>query len=120
MFLNNDTSVIEPGWLEAMLELSHLPDVAAVGAKLLYPDDTIQHAGVVLWHCGAAGHLHSRLPKDEHGYFGTADSIRDCSAVSAACMMVKKKVFHELGGFDTSHPFLTRTSTSVSAPGKRT
>ncbi len=102
VFLNNDTSVIEPGWLEAMLELSHLPDVAAVGAKLLYPDDTIQHAGVVLWHCGTAGHLHSRLPKDEHGYFGTADSIRDCSAVSAACMMVKKKVFHELGGFDTS------------------
>jgi GT2 family glycosyltransferase len=102
LFLNNDTEVIEPGWLEAMLELGRLPKVAIVGAKLLYPDDTVQHCGVVLWHCGAAGHLHSRLPRDAHGYFGMADAIRNCSAVSAACMMVKKKAFRELGGFDLS------------------
>lgn len=102
LFLNNDTEVIEPGWLEAMLELGLLPEVAVVGAKLLYPDDTVQHAGVVLWHCGAAGHLHSGLPGEDHGYFGMADTIRNCSAVSAACMMVNRRVFRELGGFDPS------------------
>jgi len=103
VFLNNDTEVIEPGWLEAMLELIQIPGVGVVGAKLLYPDDTIQHAGIVLWHCGTAGHLHSRLPRDEHGYFGMADSIRNCSAVTAACMMVRRDVFESLGGFDTSY-----------------
>lgn len=103
LFLNNDTEVINPGWLEAMLELAQIPGVGVVGPKLLYPDDTIQHAGIVLWHCGTAGHLHSRLPKDEHGYFGMANSIRNCSAVSAACMLVRKDVFRQLGGFDTSY-----------------
>lgn len=102
LFLNNDTEVTGAGWLEALLEPLQLPDVAVAGAKLLYPDDTVQHAGVALWRCGAAGHVHSRLPRDNHGYFGTADSIRNCSAVSAACMLVNKKVFQELGGFDTS------------------
>jgi GT2 family glycosyltransferase len=103
VFLNNDTEVIEVGWLEAMLEVTQLPGVAVTGAKLLYPDDTIQHAGVVLWHCGTAGHLHSRLPRHEHGYFGMANIIRNCSAVSAACMTVRKEVFQELGGFDTTY-----------------
>lgn len=103
VFLNDDTEVIEPGWLEAMLELLQLPDVAVAGAKLLYPDDTVQHAGVVLWHCGAAGHLHSRLPRGHHGYFGMADLIRNCSAVSAACMMVAKETFEGLGGFDMAY-----------------
>ncbi len=103
VFLNNDTEMIEAGWLEAMLELMQIPGVAVVGAKLLYPDDTVQHAGVVLWHCGAAGHLHSRLPRAEHGYFGMADSIRNCSAVSGACMMVEKGIFQKLGGFDVSY-----------------
>jgi len=102
LFLNNDTEVIERGWLGAMLEPLQLPEVAAVGAKLLYPDDTVQHAGVALWRRGTAGHVHSRLPRGDHGYFGAADSIRNCSAVSAACMMVRKKAFLELGGFDTS------------------
>jgi len=101
LFLNNDTEVIDGGWLEAMLELLLLPDVGVVGAKLLYPDDTVQHAGVVLWHCGTAAHVHSRLPRDEHGYFGMADTIRNCSAVSAACMMVKRTLFNELSGFDS-------------------
>ena len=102
LFLNNDTEVIEAGWLEAMLEPLQIPGVAVTGAKLLYPDDTVQHAGVVLWHCGTAGHVHSRLPHDDHGYFGAAAGLRNCSAVSAACMMVGKKTFEELGGFDTS------------------
>lgn len=102
LFLNNDTRVIEPGWLEAMIEPLQLPGVAVVGAKLLYPDDTVQHAGVVLWHCGAAGHAHSRLPRNHHGYFGAADGLRNCSAVSAACMMVRKDFFLQMNGFDTS------------------
>jgi GT2 family glycosyltransferase len=72
-----------------------------IGAKLLYPDDTVQHAGVVLWHCGTAAHVHSGLPRDEHGYFGMIDTIRNCSAVSAACMMVKRPLFKELRGFDS-------------------
>ena len=103
VFLNNDIEVIEPGWLEAMLESMQIPEVAVVGAKLLYPDDTVQHAGVALWHGGVAGHVHCRLPKEAHGYFGMANTIRDCTAVSAACMMVKKKIFKELGGFDDSY-----------------
>jgi GT2 family glycosyltransferase len=85
-----------------MLEMLQLPQVGVVGAKLLYPDNTVQHAGVVLWHCGTAGYLHSKLPRDEHGYFGMADTIRDCSAVSAACMLVKKTLFDRLNGFDKS------------------
>jgi GT2 family glycosyltransferase len=100
VFLNNDTEVIADGWLEALLEMMQLPGVAVVGGKLLYPDNTIQHAGIVLWHCGTAGHLLSRLPADNHGYFGMADTIRNCTAVSAACMMVKQTLFREIGGFD--------------------
>ncbi len=102
LFLNNDTEALEPGWLEAMLEPLQIPGVAVVGAKLLYPDDTVQHAGVVLWHCGAAGHAHSRLPRNDHGYFGAASGIRNCSAVSAACMMTSKDFFRHMNGFDTS------------------
>jgi GT2 family glycosyltransferase len=102
LFLNNDTEVIEAGWLEAMLEPLQLPGVGVTGAKLLYPDDTVQHAGIVLWHCGTAGHAHSLLPHDDHGYFGAAAGIRDYSAVSAACMMVRKKTFEDLEGFDTA------------------
>lgn len=103
VFLNNDTEVIDGGWLEAMIEMLQIPEIAVAGAKLLYPDDTIQHAAIVLWHCGTAGHLLSRFPADDHGYFGMADSIRNCSAVTAACMMVKKDLFQELGGFDESY-----------------
>jgi len=103
LFLNNDTEVIEAGWLEAMLEMLELPGVAIVGAKLLYPDDTVQHAGIALWHCGTAAHVHSRLPREEPGYFCMADVIRNCSAVSGACMMVKRSVFESLGGFDSAY-----------------
>lgn len=100
LFLNNDTEVIEPDWLCGMLEHAQRPEVGAVGAKLLYPSGTIQHAGVVLGLGGVAGHAFKHLPGDRPGYFGLTDSIRDCSAVTAACMMTRRQVFDELGGFD--------------------
>jgi GT2 family glycosyltransferase len=104
LLLNSDTEAIQTDWLTAMLEAAQVPGAAIVGSKLLYPDDTIQHAGIALWHCGVAGHLHSRLPRDEHGYFGMADAMRNCSAVTAACMLIRKSAFDELGGFDPELP----------------
>ncbi|MBI5118560.1 glycosyltransferase family 2 protein [Candidatus Poribacteria bacterium] len=104
LLLNSDTEAVRPDWLTAMLEVAQIPGVAVVGSKLLYPDDTVQHAGIVLWHCGVAGHLHSRLHRDNHGYFGMADAMRNCSAVTAACMLIKKSIFDELGGLDPELP----------------
>jgi GT2 family glycosyltransferase/SAM-dependent methyltransferase len=100
LFLNNDTEVIGPDWLSGMLEHAQRPEVGAVGAKLLYPSGTIQHAGVVMGLGGVAGHAFKHMPGDRPGYFGLTDSIRDCSAVTAACMMTRREVFDELHGFD--------------------
>ena len=100
LFLNNDTEVISEEWLSAMLEHAQHPQVGAVGAKLLYPDKTIQHAGVVLGHRGVAGHAFWYLPEDFAGHFNLALVVRNCSAVTAACMMIRKSVFLEVGGFD--------------------
>jgi GT2 family glycosyltransferase len=83
-----------------MLEHAQRPQVGAVGAKLLYPNDTIQHAGVVLGHGGVAGHAFWYLPEAHVGYFNFAQIIRNCSAVTAACLMMRKSVFSEIGGFD--------------------
>jgi glycosyltransferase involved in cell wall biosynthesis len=104
LLLNSDTEAIRNDWLTAMLEVAQLPGVGIVGAKLLYPDNTVQHAGVVLWHCGPAGHLHSRLPQGLHGHFGIVDMIRNCSAVTAACMLIRKSLYDELGGLDLDLP----------------
>jgi len=104
LLLNSDTESIQSGWLTAMLEAVQIPGVGVVGSKLLYPDDTIQHAGIVLWRCGPAGHLHSRLPRDNHGYFGIVDIMRNCSAVTAACMLVRKNLYDDLGGLDVELP----------------
>lgn len=100
LFLNNDTEVITEEWLAAMLEHAQHPSVGVVGAKLLYPNGTIQHAGVVLGHAGMAGHAFWYLPADDPGYFDLAQVVRNCSAVTAACMMMRKSVFAEVGGFD--------------------
>ena len=102
LLLNNDTEVITPGWMEEMLMYAQREDVGAVGAKLYYGDDTIQHAGIILGMGmdGIAGHAHYRQPKENLGYMGRLYYAQDMSAVTAACMMVKRAVYEELNGFD--------------------
>ena len=100
LFLNDDTQVISPEWLEAMLEHIGRPEVGAVGARLLYPNNTVQHSGVILGMGGVAGHAHVNLPRDHAGYFGRAKLIQNFSAVTGACMMTKASVFRLLKGFN--------------------
>jgi GT2 family glycosyltransferase len=100
LFLNNDVEVIRPDWLTAMLEHAQRTEVGAVGAKLLYPDGRIQHAGVVVGIRGGTGHAFRLWPGDEVGDSRLPHIIRNCSAVTAACMMVPRRVFDEVGGFD--------------------
>ena len=100
LFLNNDIQVIRADWLTAMLEQAQRPEVGAVGAKFLYPDGRIQHAGLVLGVGGVAGHAFKYSPGNALNYFGLADVVRNCSAVTAACMMVPRRVFEEVRGFD--------------------
>ena len=83
-----------------MLELCHLPGVGIAGAKLYYPDRTIQHAGVILGIKGVAGHSHKYCPAGSRGYFESLACIRNYSAVTAACMMVRRDAFEAVGGFD--------------------
>lgn len=106
LFLNNDTEVIESGWLSSMLSFCQRDDVGAVGAKLLYPDDTVQHAGVMMICCRNEGemggpiHVFNNLDRDDPGYMRRAVISQDLSAVTAACMMTKRSVFEELNGFN--------------------
>ncbi|WP_258112347.1 glycosyltransferase [Alicyclobacillus sp. SP_1] len=100
LFLNNDIEVISPGWIEEMLQHAMRRSVGVVGAKLLYPDGRIQHAGVVLGIGGVANHIYCGAHPKTPGYFGMLADIRDFSAVTGACMMVPRKVFEETGGFD--------------------
>ena len=100
LFLNNDVEVINPDWMTAMLEYAQFDSVGAVGARLLYADGTIQHAGIVLTRAGVGLHAFRNTAKDVPGVPRLADLPRNCSAVTGACMMVPRRVFHELGGFD--------------------
>ncbi len=100
LFLNNDVEVINADWLTALVEYSQFDTVGAVGAKLLYSDSTIQHAGVVFNHGGLGQHAFRCMPKEVPGIVRLADLPRSCSAVTGACMMVRRSVFEELGGFD--------------------
>ncbi|PYR34475.1 MAG: glycosyl transferase family 2 [Acidobacteria bacterium] len=100
LFLNDDTEVIVAASLDAMLEHSQRPEVGAVGARLLFPNKTIQHAGVVMGIHGRAGHAFWGFPGDHPGYWDFARVIRDYSAVTAACLMMRRALFEELSGFD--------------------
>lgn len=99
LFLNNDVTPISENWLEEMLGVCQRPEVGAVGAKLIYPDNTIQHAGCVIGIGGIAGHLFVDMPSNRTGYLHKASLMQDMSAVTAACMMMKKAVFDKAGGF---------------------
>ena len=101
LFLNNDTEIIEPDCIQEMLGYCQREDVGAVGARLLYQDDTIQHAGVVIGFGGIAGHTFIGLHKNENSYFHRAMCAQDYSAVTAAGVMVKRSVFESVGGFST-------------------
>ncbi|MCC8163910.1 MAG: glycosyltransferase family 2 protein [Lachnospiraceae bacterium] len=104
LFLNNDTEVIMPDWMEQMLMYAQRRDVGAVGAKLYYADNTIQHAGVVLG-LGAhrsAGHTHYKMPREHLGYMGRLCYAQDVSAVTAACLLVSRQIYDEVDGLDES------------------
>ena len=103
LFLNNDIEVIEPGWLTELASIASDPEVGAVGAKLLYPDGTIQHGGIVLGIGGIAGHSHLGLPGSEPGYFARMVLAQEVSAVTGACLALRAEVFSEVGGFDAAH-----------------
>jgi glycosyltransferase involved in cell wall biosynthesis len=98
--INNDIEVISPDWLSEMAGTALQPGVGAVGARLWYPDMTLQHGGVILGIGGVAGHAHKRLQAGDHGYFQRAVLTQSLSAVTAACLVVRKKIYQEVGGLD--------------------
>ena len=100
LFLNNDTEMINPTAINELLGCCMREDVGAVGAKLLYPDDTVRHAGVVIGFGGYAGHVNMGIGRDDYGYMVRARINCNYSAVTAACMMTKKELFEQVGGFD--------------------
>ena len=99
-FLNDDVEAITPDWLEKLVARVQQPGVGAVGAMLYYPTDTIQHAGVILGMGGVAGHPFLNLPRGSKGYYGRAVLEQDLSCVTAACMVMRREAFDDIGGFD--------------------
>lgn len=100
LFLNNDIEVIRENWLSEMLANVQRKEVGIVGAKLLYPDNMVQHAGVIIGMGGIAGHPLSRHPADDCGYFARGIIQQNLNAVTAACMLTKKEVYEKVNGFE--------------------
>lgn len=100
VLLNNDTKVLSNDWMEEMLGICQRDDVGIVGAKLLYPDFKVQHAGVVVGIGGVAGHVNVNIAENEEGYFSRANVINNFSAVTAACLMIKRSIFEKIDGLD--------------------
>ena len=105
LFLDNDTEVISPRWMEEMLMYAQGDDVGAVGAKLYFPDNTIEHAGIVIGIQGSVGHAHYRAARGNLGYMGRLMYAQNFSAVSGACMMISKEKFDQAGGFCEDYAF---------------
>ena len=103
LLLNNDTEVITSGWLEEMVMYAQQKRVGCVGAKLLYPDDTIQHAGVGFGIGGVAGHLHKYFPATSDGYMGRLNYVQDVYGDTAACLLIRKEIYDEVHGLDESY-----------------
>jgi GT2 family glycosyltransferase len=101
--INNDIEVITPDWLTEMVSLAIQPGVGCVGARLWYPDDTLQHAGVILGIGGVAGHSHLKFPKGRLGYIRRAALRQSFSALTAACLLVRKSVFEQVGGLNETN-----------------
>jgi GT2 family glycosyltransferase len=100
VLLNNDTEVLTPDWLEAMMEQAQRPAIGAVGASLIFPDRSVQHGGVILGIGGVAGHSHRYANPDSAGYFGALRAISNYAAVTAACLMVRREAYDRVGGLD--------------------
>lgn len=100
IFLNDDTEVISQDWIEKMLEHSMKSNVGVVGVLLFYLNETIQHAGVLIGVGGVTSHAFEGLSRTDSGYKGLVQTLRECSAVTGACMMIKKSLFEAVGGFD--------------------
>jgi GT2 family glycosyltransferase len=100
VLMNNDMEVIDEDWLTEMVSIAIQPGIGAVGAKLLYPDSRVQHGGVILGIGGWAGHSHKGFKNNCHGYCGRLSLVSEFSAVTGACLAVKKDLYIELGGLD--------------------
>jgi len=100
ILLNNDIEIITPSWIESLLEHSQQEQIGVVGGKLYYPNNTIQHAGVIIGIGGVAGHSHKNLNRTFSGYFNRASIVQNLSAVTAACFMVKKSIYQKVGGLN--------------------
>src|ERR1700680_2373533 len=98
LFLNNDTEVITDDWIEAMLEKAQRTPLGAVGARLLYEDGAVQHAGVVVGSAGLVGHIYRRAAPGDPGPGDAIVTVRNYSAVTAACLMVCRDLFEDVGG----------------------
>ncbi|MEZ8083419.1 glycosyltransferase family 2 protein [Enterovibrio norvegicus] len=103
LLLNNDVEAINGDWLREMVSHAIRPDIGCVGAKLYYPNGTLQHAGVITGLGGVAGHSHKHFPGDHPGYFKRLQITQNLSAVTAACLAVRKSVFEEVGGLNEQH-----------------
>ena len=100
VLLNNDTDVLEPDWLDEMVAQALRPEIGAVGAKLLYHDHTVQHAGLVLGPDGHAFHRFRHVPDATTGYRNEVAMVRSVSAVTGACLAMRRAVFEEVGGIE--------------------
>jgi GT2 family glycosyltransferase len=100
LFMNNDIELLHKNWLEEMVVQAIREDIGCVGAKLYYPNMTIQHAGVIVGLWGCAGHSHKHFEYTDDGYMNRLNVVQNYTAVTAACMAVRKTVFNEVDGFN--------------------